>query len=139
MNVSEHCNELTERSKVSTKRLAKWTGLWLLSLATLTFGPMYIWDYHTSLTLLALVANLVIGVKMIWVNKQHLDGLDELQQRIMLEAATFSLGITMIAGAAYGVLDAIKLISFQPNPSALLFVMGISYIVGTLLSRRKYL
>ncbi len=139
MNDSKLTDEMTPQTWKTTKGLAKWTGLWLVSLALFTFGPMFLWDYNAVLSSIALIVNLFMGFKMIMANKVHLEGLDEMQQRIMLEAMAISLGTTMIVGAAFGVMEAVKLVSFQPNASLLLFVMGISYGVGTLISRRRFL
>lgn len=139
MKDSSLCSDMNQAAQRTVKPLMLWTGLWLLSLALFTFGPMFIWDFNTVLTLIMLVVNVLVGLKMILANKAHLESLDELQQRIMLEAMALSLGITMIAGAAYGVCHAVKLIEHQPNASSLLFVMGITYGLGTVMSRRKYL
>jgi uncharacterized protein YneF (UPF0154 family) len=49
-----------------------------------------------------------------------------------------ALGVSMIFGAIFGLLKTIQLV-FTPNPSSVLFAMGISYIVGMFLSRRQYL
>ena len=133
------CNDMNQAAQRTIKPLMLWTGIWLFSLAMFTFGPMFLWDFNTALTTLLLIINLGCGVKMILANKAHLESLDELQQRIMLEAMALSLGITMIAGAAYGVCHAVKLVEHEPNASTLLFIMGITYGLGTLLSRRKYL
>ena len=139
MNKETLCGDMTSRNKATTKMLARWTGLWLLSLALLSFGPKFLWDFNIVITAPLLVVNLIIGFKMIWANKLHLDSLDEMQQRIMLEAMAISLGSTMVIGAVYGLLKAIRLIPVEANASGLLFVMGISYVVGMLLSRRRFL
>jgi hypothetical protein len=139
MNKQSLCGDMNSRTKENTKLMARWTGLWLVSLALLSFGPKFLWDYSALVTLPLLVVNLFIGFKMIWANKVHLEGLDEMQQRIMLEAMAISLGSTMVIGAVYGLLYAIRLIPVEPNASGLLFVMGISYIIGTLVSRKRYL
>jgi hypothetical protein len=67
-----------------------------------------------------------------------LQDLDELQQRIHLEAMALSLGVSMVAGAMFGLLESIKLVSITPNPSSILFVMGITYMIGMVLGTRKY-
>ncbi|GAB3004733.1 hypothetical protein [Psychrosphaera aestuarii] len=139
MTKNDLCDNLNSRTATNTKLLAKWTGLWLLSLAFVSFGPKFIWDYNLALTSAVIIVNLMFGFKMIWANKVHLEGLDEMQQRIMLEAMAISLGTTMVCGAVYGLLEAVKVISFEPNASGLLFVMGISYMVGMLISRKRYL
>ncbi|MFQ3207521.1 MAG: hypothetical protein ACI9IT_001679 [Glaciecola sp.] len=41
-------------------------------------------------------------------------------------------------GAVYGLLESIRVVEFQPTPSGVFFVMGISYAVGMVLAHRKY-
>ena len=139
MNKNDGCDDLNTRTLANTKLLARWTGLWLITLALLSFGPMFLWNFNINVTVPVLILNLLVGARMIWVNKVHLEGLDELHQRIMLEAMALSLGCVLVFGAAFGLLEAVQLISFEPNPSYLLFVLGISYMVGMLLSRKRYL
>jgi hypothetical protein len=79
-----------------------------------------------------------MGYKMIMANKQYLLDLDELQQRIHFVAMAFSLGISMVFGAVFGLIEAVRLVEFEPNPSSVLFVMGISYGVAMLVATRKY-
>jgi hypothetical protein len=131
-------NSITEKNKRNTKSLAVWTCAWLLSLALVSFGPVFLWDYNKVISLCAIATNLLMGYKMIMANKQHLEDLDELQQRIHFVAMALSLGVSMVFGAVYGLLEAVRLVEFQPNPSSVLFVMGISYGVGMLLAHRKY-
>jgi len=131
-------NSITEKNKRNTKSLAVWTSAWLLSLALVAFGPVSLWDYNKVISLCAIATNLLMGYKMIMANKQHLEDLDELQQRIHFVAMALSLGVSMVFGAVYGLLEAVRLVEFQPNPSSVLFVMGISYGVGMLLAHRKY-
>jgi hypothetical protein len=131
-------NSIANKSKRNTKNLAIWTSAWLVSLALVAFGPLLLWDYYKAISLCAIALNLVMGYKMMMANKQHLEDLDELQQRIHLVAMALSLGVSMVFGAVYGLLESIRLVEFQPNPSSVLFVMGISYAVGMVLAHRKY-
>ncbi|CAI8215145.1 MAG: Uncharacterised protein [Glaciecola sp. HTCC2999] len=139
-------SSLARRTSKNTKQLALWTGLWLVSLALVAFGPTLLWDYHKVMSVIAICVNLLMGVKMIMANKHHLEGLDELQQRIHLEAMALSLGCSMVFGAVYGLLDAVKLFDdvsnpangLFVNPSNILFVMGLTYGLGMFLAHRKY-
>jgi len=131
-------NSITEKTKKNTKSLAIWTGTWLLSLALVAFGPVFIWDYNKAISLCAIVTNLSMGYKMIMANKQHLEDLDELQQRIHFVAMALSLGVSMVFGAVFGLLETVRLVESQPNASSVLFVMGISYGIGMLLAHRRY-
>ncbi|MDT0583737.1 MULTISPECIES: hypothetical protein [Alteromonadaceae] len=138
MNKNTPGESMKSKTRRNTKQLALWTGLWLVSLALVAFGPKFLWDFHTVVTVCTVITNLVMGYKMIMANKQHLQDLDELQQRIQLEAMALSLGISMVFGAIFGLIEGIRLVTFSPNPSAILFVMGITYFVGVLFSTRKY-
>lgn len=129
---------MAEKTKRNTKSLAIWTGSWLVSLAAVAFGPVFLWDYHTVVSWCAIALNVLMGYKMIMANKQHLEDLDELQQRIHLVAMALSLGVSMVFGAVFGLLESVRLVEFQPNPSSVLFVMGISYAIGMVLAHRKY-
>ncbi|CUS47573.1 MAG: Herpesvirus Glycoprotein B [Idiomarinaceae bacterium HL-53] len=127
-----------EREKQSTKSIFIWTLSWVLSLALVAFGPKFLWNYNVSISVVLILINLFFGYKMIMANKQMLDGLDELQRTIHLNAMAISLGVSMVSGAVYGLLEGIRVISFTPNPSSILFVMGITYIVSFIIGVRKY-
>ena len=132
-------NTIETRTASNTKKLALWTGLWLISLALVAFGPKFLWDFHTVITGTLIVTNLFMGYKMIIANKEHLEGLDELQQRIHLEAMALSLGCSVVFGAVFGLLENVRIITSSPNPSSVLFVTGITYGIGMLIAHKKYL
>ncbi|RUO74162.1 hypothetical protein CWI80_02065 [Pseudidiomarina sediminum] len=129
---------LAERNKRTTRSLFIWTSGWVLSLALVAFGPKFLWDFAETYTLIAIAVNLFFGYKMILANKRHLDGCDELQRRIHFNAMAISLGVSMVFGALYGLLEAVRLLSETPNPANILFVMGISYMVSIFIGFRKY-
>jgi hypothetical protein len=131
-------SSMAAKNKRNVKALATWTSAWLVSLALVAFGPKLLWNYDNVFTLCAIFVNLLMGYKMIVANKQHLIDLDELQQRIHFVAMAFSLGISMVFGAVFGLLEAVRLVEFAPNPSSVLFVMGISYSVAMAVAHRKY-
>ena len=79
--------------KRQTNNLAYWPAAWLVTLAVATFGPMFLWQSATILTLAAVGLNLLVGLGMIRANKNHLRSLDEMQQKIQLEA----MGLTYLA------------------------------------------
>jgi uncharacterized membrane protein YhiD involved in acid resistance len=122
----------------NTKSLGFWTIAWVLSLALAVFGPMFIWDSQVLLSVLAVAANLATGVGMILANKQHLHGLDEMQQKIQLEAMALSLGVGLITGLSFSTLAIVDLISFDADISHMVILMSITYAIGLTIGRRKY-
>jgi len=130
--------ELDKRLKKGARNVFIWTSVWLICTALLAFGPKLLWDFNTKITLVVVVANVLSGVKMLLVNKQHLELMDELQRKIQMNAMAVSLGLTMIFGSLYGLLEPAGLIEYTPNPSNILFVLGISYMVALVINHRKY-
>jgi len=127
-----------QRNNLNTKRLAKWTAAWVISLALATFGDKFIWQQNELITAIAIGVNFLVGIMMIMVNKQHLTDLDELQQKIQLNAMGLSLGIGLIVGISYSTLDTTGLISSHAEISHLIIVMALTYMIGIILGNRKY-
>jgi hypothetical protein len=107
-------------------------------MAIASFAPRVIWDFNTALTIIAVLVNLGIGLKMLAVNRDYLRGLDEMQQKIMLEAMALALGVGLVVGLNYELLEDIKLITYQPEIPHVVFLMVITYLVAILLGNRKY-
>jgi hypothetical protein len=75
---------------------------------------------------------------MIVANKQFLQGLDEMHRKIFLDAAALSLGVGLVCGLSYELLEDIKLITFQPEISHLVMLMCLTFLTGMIVGHRKY-
>ncbi|KPH64628.1 hypothetical protein AMS58_19810 [Pseudoalteromonas porphyrae] len=128
---------LNQRNKMNTASLAKWTLFWMLSLAFVSFGPNLLWEGNIILSVIAVVINLAVGLMMILANKRHLQGLDEMQQRLQLNAMAITLGATLIVGLAYSSLDNSALIPFTADISHLVIFMGLTYFFTTLFMHKQ--
>lgn len=127
-----------ERKK-STLQLGFWTLSWLVTLALATFGPKFIWDDHSIFTILAVVVNLVNGVLMILANRKMFNHYDELERKIHLESMGLTLGLAIIVGLTYSLLDQTNLIQSEAEIGLLVGFIGISYLIALLINRRRYL
>jgi hypothetical protein len=131
-------SDLTTRTKINTVQLGLWTGAWVLTSALAAFGPRYFWEFNTPLTILGVLINLGIGFGMILANKRLLNGMDELMRKIQLEAMAISLGVGLVCGLSYELLEDIKLITFEPEVSHLIMLMALTYMVGLIAGNRRY-
>ena len=129
---------LATRTRRNTANLGLWTGAWLITMAVSVFGPLLLWDGKPTLSAVTILVNVLVGAGMILANKRHLEGLDEMHQKIQLEAMALSLGVALVAGLAYSTADITNLIAFDAEISHLVFLIGITYGVGVALGRRKY-
>ena len=124
--------------KQQVLNLAGWTWSWVATLALATFGPQFIWDDHQLLTILFVGLNFANGIAMVIANRHFFNSLDELQRKIQLEALGITLGLTVIIGITYSLLDTTNLIGVDAEISFLVGIIGIVYMVSTLIIRKRY-
>jgi len=139
MNKSDSTtNNWEAGNKKNTTRLGMWTAAWVLSTALMAFGPQLVWDFATVPTVIAVLLNLAIGFGMILANRRQLRGQDELQQKIFLDASALTLGVGLVCGVSYDLLEDIRLISFEPSIAHLVILMSLTFLVGMIAGHRKY-
>ena len=122
----------------NTKELRLWTFAWTLSMAIETFGPQFLWSEESIGTLLAIIANLILGIRMILANRKFINSGDELQKKIHLESMSLTLGLAVIVGLSYSLLEQKNIISGDAEISVLVLFIGITYFVATVINNRKY-
>lgn len=75
---------------------------------------------------------------MILANKKYLNDLDELQRKIQLEAMAVALGIAVVAGLSYSMLDVWNLISYDAEISHLVIIIGLTYLTSSIVGNLRY-
>ena len=111
---------------------------WILTTALVKFGTEYIWQSNKLLTGLAILVNVVIGFGMVLAVKRYLMGLDEMQQKIQMDAMALSLGVGLVIGLGYQSMGQTNLIPFDAEVSHMIMLMSLTYIVGIFAGLRKY-
>ncbi|WZL88944.1 hypothetical protein VS868_15255 [Salinimicrobium sp. 3283s] len=129
---------MRKERKINLYRLAAWTWSWVATLAIATFGPKYIWDDHTVLTTLAVLVNFSNGVLMIIANRNLFNNFDELERKIHLESLAMTLGLAVVAGLSYSLLDTTNLISSDAEISNLILFIGVTYLIFVIINARRY-
>jgi len=131
-------NNYQTKNNANTVKLRNWTIAWVVTMAIATFAPKFIWDFNTALTITAVIINLAVGFKMLIANRDYLRGLDEMQRTILLEAMALALGVGLVVGLSYTMLENIKLIAYKPEIPHIVFIMVITYGLAVVSGHRKY-
>lgn len=118
--------------------LAIWTGMWLCTTAFATFGPLLLWNKDPLYSVLGIALTTIVGLKMVLVNINYINGLDELHKKIHIEAMAVSLGVAVVLGLSYSMLDTVDVIPFDAEISHLVIIIGITYLVGTIIGNLRY-
>ena len=135
--INDSC-DITAQTKKNTLGLFFWTVAWVLATAGAAFGPRFLWGFNKLPTMLGVLIHIGIGFGMIRMFRQYLLGLDELQRKIQLDAMALSLGVGIVVGVSYELLEDIKLITFEPEISHLILLMCLTYCIGIILGNRRY-
>lgn len=126
------------RTRKTTVRLAVWTSAWVLTVAVTAFGPEFIWGENTGVNVLVILLNIAVGVVMVIANIKHLKMLDEMMQKVQLEAMGISLGVAVVGGIAYSMLDATNVIPFDAEIGGLIILIGLTYLISVIVNMRRY-
>ena len=131
-------NNYPTRIAKGSLHLLCWTATWVATTALAAYGPRLIWDFATLPTILGVLFNLAVGFGMILSTKKHVHTLDELGQKIFLDASAITLGVVMVCGISYELLEDIRLISGEPQISFLIALMSLTFMAANYIGTRKY-
>ena len=137
-NTETKTNKAYSKGRVSEAKVVYWGLAWVLATAGAAFGPELLWGYGTLMTSVAVATQLALGFGMIWAFKGVLLAMDDLQRLIQLEAISLALGVGVVVGISYELLEDVKLITFEPEISHLIMLMSLTYMFGLFLGNRRY-
>ena len=107
-------------------------------MAIAAFGPKFLWDYNSSISILAILVNTIIGVGMILMNRKYANGLDEMHRKITMDAKAIALGVGVVGGLSYSMLDAANVISFDAEIGHLVMLIGVTYFIAFIVGSIRY-
>ncbi|WP_224487915.1 hypothetical protein [Robertkochia flava] len=132
-------NDFKAQTHKNTVRLAVWTGAWVVSMALAAFGPKFVWNENKTLSVLAILLNVSMGIMMILANRTLIKGMDELQRKIQIDAMAISLGVGVVGGLAYSLLDTTNVIPWDAEISFLVVLISVTYMIGIFVNQKRYL
>jgi len=136
--LSNKLYKMKEERKKKITQLAIWTWTWVATLALATFGPEFIWSEDSPLTIISIVLNFLNGALMIWANRNLYNHYDELERKIHLEAMALTLGVAVIVGLTYSLLDQKNIIETDAEIGILVGIIGITYGVAMGINTKRY-
>jgi hypothetical protein len=107
-------------------------------MAVVAFGPSLLWNNNSAVTLLFIVINTIIGVGMLLMNRKYTNALDEMHRKVNMDAMAIALGVGVVGGMSYSMLDIADVISFDAEISHLVILIGLTYFVATVVGYLRY-
>lgn len=131
-------NNYQSRVWTGTLRLLKWGIPWVGTCALVRLGPKLLWDKALGFTLLAVGLNIAVGVGLILAHKKYFAGVDELQQKVLFNALAITVGVAVIIGIPWQVMNAYKVISFRADAAHLIALMSLTYVASVVYGNLRY-
>ena len=131
-------NGYQSRVRANLMRLFRWNGAWAAATLLIALGPKFLWNKALGFTLLAIGLDVAVGVGMIVANKKYLAELDELQRKVHLNSLAITVGVAMLAGVPYSVMDSYHVIPLHADVSYLVVLMSLTYAASNLYGTRRY-
>ncbi len=128
---------LTSCSTNNQLRMVFWIFLWSLSWVAVKWGIKNDWLPEGPVTIAAIGGTTVLGWLMIQAFRKFLAQSDELQRKIQLDALSFTLGITIIGTALYGLLETAMIVK-TVELSNIILLISITYAASSLLINWRY-
>jgi uncharacterized membrane protein len=120
------------------RNVKAWTIAWVVTCALAAFGTRILWDFATIPTIVGVLINLTVGFFWVLAIVKQVNAMDELQPEIFLDAAATTLGVGVVCGLSYELLEDIRLISFQPEIPHLVLLMCLTFMASRILGYRRY-
>ena len=131
-------NGYQSRTRTNVIRIFRWNGAWAAATALMAFGPKFLWNKALVFTLLAVGLDVAVGVGMILANIKYIAELDELQRKVQLNSMGITLGVAVVAGVPFSVMDAYHVIPFHADIASMLILMTLTFAVSNLYGTRRY-
>jgi hypothetical protein len=123
----------------SALKLFCWNVAWLLALGLLAFGDGFLWqEGNTVHTLIVFAIAVLVGIGMVIVNKNYLKDLDELHQKVMLEAMGITLGVPLAVGIPYSLLIEYGVAASDDWFAYLIILMSLTFMVSFIAGMWRY-
>lgn len=122
----------------NTRRIASWGIGWVAATALMGLGPKFLWKKALGFTLLAVGLEVALGIGLILAHKKYIAELDELQRGVFLNALAITVGVAVIAGIPWEVMDKSHLIPIHANIANLVALMSLTYVVSVVYGNLRY-
>ncbi len=125
------------RTAKNTLRFLCWTFVWAATMVLADKAILYEWHSSDQISAVAIVLNAGLGIGMVLSFIKHLKEMDELQQKIQLDALGLAFGITLVGSFSYSLLVTSRFI-LDAEASDLILLMTVTYVAAVIYGQIRY-
>ena len=118
-------------------KIILWTIAWSGTLVLADKAELYGWYTADWMTILAVITNAGAGIGVIVSYMQFLEGQDDLQRSIQLNALALSVGVGLVGSYSYLLLVTLGFVATEELTNIILLIVG-TYMVGVIVGKVRY-
>lgn len=131
-------NQWEATTKKNVRHLAYWTAAWVATMAIASFGPKFLWNFDSTISVIFILINTIIGIGMIVMNRKYINGLDEMHRKVNIDAMAIALGVGVVGGLSYSTLDVANVISYDAEIGFLVILISVTYMIAIAVGYTRY-
>lgn len=129
---------MPERDKKNNIRVAIWAIAYGVTIVFMDIAQQYLW-YTSVLSVLAICINTLIGVGVFVAYKRLFSEMDELQQKIHIDALALTAAVGIIGGMCLDQVHEAGFIALTvADATTIVVMMIITYAAATIFSKMRY-
>ena len=127
----------TERDRKNQRHIILWSLAWIVPFLGVNLAIENGWIDNDALAFAAILAVTALGMGVLLAYRRFLSNADELMRKIQLDALALTVGVGVVAGFSYTLLESAGIVA-DAEAMTLVMVMVITYIAGIVAGLRRY-
>lgn len=128
----------TSRDRRNQFRMAWWVLAWSAGWVGATYGIRNDWFTQDYLVWIVVAIIGCLGLAMLQAYRRYLREADEMLRKIEVDALAVALGVGMVGGVAYWLLQVAELVTYKDAFIVTILLVCISYSLTVIISHRRY-
>lgn len=114
-----------------------WTAAWVVPFVGVSLAMRNDWITNDALAVVAIVGVTILGLGTLLAFRQFLNNTDELMRKIQLDALALAVGAGVVSSFSLSLLERAKIVA-DAEPTTVVLVMSVAYVVGVVAGLRRF-
>jgi uncharacterized membrane protein len=127
----------TETDRKNQRNIVVWSLAWIAPFLAVNLAVKNDWIGSDPLALAATIAVTGLGVGALLAYRRFLSDADELMRKIQLDALALTVGVGVVSGFSYTLLETAGLVA-EAEVMTLIMIMMVTYTGGIVVGMRRF-
>jgi len=127
----------SEKDRRNQRQIVLWSQAWIGPFLFVDLAVTHGWIESDTFAIVATLAVTVLGIGLLLAFRRFLKDADELRRKIELDALAMTVGVGIVAGFSYSLLESAGLID-KAELMNLVVVMAATYVITVIVGLRRF-